>query len=268
MPFLITFLCLMVAIYLCIIAGMYVFQRRLLYHPEVATLPPPSFQLPNTRQITLTTTDGIRITAWHHSGSDSKPTVIYFHGNSGHMGVDYRVERFHTLTSQGFGLLALSYRGYGDSEGSPSEAGLMEDARATIHYALDVLHLLPQHIWLFGESLGSGVAVRMASEFTVGGIILDSPYTSAADRAAELYPWLPIHLIMKDHFNSLDLISRIHAPILIVHGEDDTVIPVQHGKTLLAHANEPKKGVFPAGLAHVAMTPENIIHAMTTFFLR
>lgn len=266
MGILTSFICVVFIFYLFIVLGMYLFQRTLMYHPERADLDPARYAMANTQAIRLKSPDGVHVTVWHHPAHAHMPTIIYFHGNAAHLGSDYRRERFSAFAAQGYGVLALSYRGYGDSEGTPSEDGMMDDARTTIRYAKDTLGLGADAMILFGESLGSGIAVRMATEFAVRGVVLDSPYTSAAHRASEIYPWLPVHLIMKDTFNSIAWIEHVHVPLMIFHGANDTVIPVQHGKQLFHAANEPKWADFPLGVGHVDVPALDLIREMGRFF--
>jgi hypothetical protein len=157
------------------------------------------------------------------------PVVIYFHGNGGSLRL--RVDRFRKLAAAGIGLIGLSYRGYGGSSGKPTEAGLIADARAAYDFA--VAHY-PGRIALWGESLGTGVAVALAAEKPVARMILESPYTSTLELAAANYWFLPVRLLMKDRFRSDLRIARVQAPVLILHGEADGIIPIQYGERLYA----------------------------------
>jgi fermentation-respiration switch protein FrsA (DUF1100 family) len=143
----------------------------------------------------------------------------------------------------------VSYRGYSGSTGTPTEAGLREDARAA--YAWVAERVEPRHVVLYGESLGSGVAVRLASERPVGGVILEAPYTSTADIAKLTYWFVPVDLLMRDQFRSIDLIDNINAPLLVLHGERDGLIPIRLGQKLYDTATEPKRFVRLPGVSHV-----------------
>ena len=217
-----------VAAYLGLGALMYVAQRALMYFPDRVRTPPAAAGLPQAQEVWLDTADGERVIAWHVPPRGDKPVVIYFHGNGG--ALNLRVDRFTRLTAAGFGLLALSYRGYGGSTGKPTEAGLIEDARAAYAYAAERY----SRIVLWGESLGTGVAVALAAEKPVTHLILDAPYTSTVDVAADLYWFLPVRLLMKDQFRSDERIKRVTAPVLILHGEADNIIPIRYGERLLA----------------------------------
>ena len=157
-----------------------------------------------------------------------------------------RVDRFRALTGDGTGLVALSYRGYGGSTGSPTEPGLIADATAAYEFA--AARYPAERIVLFGESLGTGVAVALAADRKVGRVILQAPFTSAAEIGAAAYPFLPVRLLMKDQFRSDERIGKVKVPLLILHGAFDRVVPMALGERLLALANEPKRLVrFPRG---------------------
>ena len=231
------------SLYVGLAALMYVVQRSLLYFPETVRTAPAAAGLPQAEEIVLDTADGEKVIAWHVPPRDGKPVVIYFHGNGGSMRL--RADRFQRIVAAGVGLVALSFRGYGGSTGTPTEAGLIEDARAAYAYALA---RYPQRIALWGESLGTGVAVALATEKPVTSLILDAPYTSTVDVAAALYWFLPVRLLMKDQFRSDQRIKRVTAPVLILHGELDDVIPVAYGERLFTMVPGEKRMIrYPGG---------------------
>src|ERR1700694_2913248 len=168
-----------------VIALIYLAQRALMYFPETARMPPAAAGLPEAEEIFLNTADGERVIAWHVMPRADQPVVLYFHGNGASL--RYRVERFHMLIADGTGLLALSYRGYGGSSGSPSEAGLLADAAAA--YGFAAARYPSDRIVLWGESLGSAVAIALAAAQPVRALALESPFTSAADVGAAAYPF-------------------------------------------------------------------------------
>ena len=226
------------------IALMYVAQRSLLYFPEKLRIPPAQAGLPEAQEIVLDTADGEKLVVWHVPPREARPVVLYFHGNGGSL--RYRVERFRAIISDGTGLVALSYRGYGGSTGSPTETGLIADANAAYDFAL--AHYPAERLVLWGESLGTGVAVAIAAERKVARVVLESPFTSTADVGAGVYWYLPVRLLMKDQFRSDLRIGKVRAPVLILHGVRDTVVPFGFGERLYALANEPKRFVrFPEG---------------------
>jgi fermentation-respiration switch protein FrsA (DUF1100 family) len=244
-----------------VLALMYVFQRSLMYFPDRSRIPPAAAGLPRAEEVTLTSADGERLIAWHVPPQGSKPVVIYFHGNGG--ALNLRADRFRWLTVDGFGLLGLSYRGYGGSSGKPSEAGLLLDASAAYDFA--AARYPPGRIVLWGESLGTGVAVALAAEQPIGGLMLDAPFTSAGDIGASAYPFIPVRWFIKDSFRSDQRIRRVKAPLLVLHGDMDGIVPVRFGERLFALANEPKQMVrFPLG-GHVDLDDHGAPDAVRAF---
>ena len=223
--------------YGCLLAAMYVFQRSLMYFPDAARRPPAQAGLPEAREVLLQSEDGEQLVAWFVPAREGQPLVVYFQGNAG--GLDLRMERFRKLIAGGAGLLALCYRGYGGSSGRPSETGLIADAAATYDFARK--EYPAARIVLFGESLGTGVAVALAATHEVGGLVLDAPYPSALDVGAAAYPFIPVGWALKDTFRSDLRIAKVTAPVMMRHGARDTIVPIRFGERLYALANEPKR---------------------------
>jgi len=223
-------------VYIGIAAVLYVTQRSLMYFPETAHTTPTAAGLPQAEEISLTTADGEHLVAWHVPPRDNKPVVVYLHGNGG--ALRYRVERFNRLTTDGIGLIAVEYRGYGGSSGSPSERGLIADGEAA--YAFATAHYATAQIVLWGESLGSAVAVTLAAEKPVARVILEAPFTSAAELAAQRYWYMPVRFLMTDQFRSDERIGKVTVPLLILHGAKDNVVPYAMGQRLLDLAHKPK----------------------------
>ena len=247
--------------YACVVATMYIFQRSLMYFPETVRTPPAAAGLRDTQEITLTSADGETLVAWHHPPPDGRPLILYFHGNGGSLRL--RAERFGKLIAAGNGLLAVSYRGYGGSTGKPSEDGLLEDARAA--YAFAAARVPPSRIVVFGESLGTGVAIALAAEKPVAKLILDAPFTSAADIAAAAYAFAPVRWLMKDQFRSSERIERVSVPVLVLHGELDTIIPIASGEKLYERIKSPKRFVrYPKG-GHVNLDSHGAQDAIREF---
>lgn len=213
-------------------------QRYFIYFPNTSTPDPEKFSAQDMQVITLHTHDGLALQSWYHPPEAHKPIILYLPGNAGHRG--YRMSRVRHFITAGYGLLLIDYRGYGGNPGHPSEEGFYQDARAAMHF----LHKTSRSIIVYGESIGSGVATQMATEFPICALILQAPFTSLLALRQYFYPWLPIAL--KDKYDSLQKMSTIRIPLLILHGQVDTVVPFQQGKTLFEHANQPKEFVsFP-----------------------
>src|SRR5262249_31421178 len=163
-------------LYAALATTIYLTQRSLMYFPDTVHVLPAAAGLPEAEEVPLTASDGVRIAAWHVPPRDDKPVILYFHGNGG--ALRFRVERLRRLVADGIGLLALEYRGYGGLAGSPSEAGLIADAQAAYRFA--AARYPSQQLVLWGESLGSGLAIAIAAEHPMGPVILETPFPSPA----------------------------------------------------------------------------------------
>jgi fermentation-respiration switch protein FrsA (DUF1100 family) len=221
---------------------MFGMQRNFMYLPLTNIEPPASYGLVDFSRTNLKTSDGTNIETWYHPAKENYPTIIFFHGNAASLA--NRAVFFSLLRDAGFGVLALDYRGYGNSEGSPSEEGFYDDARATMDYARKTLSIADNKIIIYGESIGSGVAVQMATEYKIAALMLQSPFTSMTEAVKYHYPWLPVNILLKDRYDSLSKIANINMPLLLFHGEKDTLVPFTLGKELFAHASEPKQAVY------------------------
>lgn len=229
-----------------LLALLYLTQRAMQYFPERLRTAPAAAGLPEAQEIELDTPDGERVIAWHLPPRGDKPVILYFHGNGGSL--RGRVDRFRALTADGTGLVALSYRGYGGSSGAPTEAGLVNDALAA--YAFTRARYPAERIVLWGESLGTGVAVALAAQQPVGHLILQSPFTSAADVGAQRYWFVPVGLLMKDQFRSDLRIGKVTAPVLVLHGDRDNIVPMALAERLYGLINAPKRFVRFPGIGH------------------
>ncbi|HEY0219461.1 MAG TPA: alpha/beta hydrolase [Afipia sp.] len=260
-------LALAVAVYAVAVGVMYYFQRRLTFPaPETGRTDPAAVGFPQAQEVILDTNDGEKVIVWHVPPKEGKPVVLFFHGNGEVLA--WRAARFRAITSDGTGLVALSFRGYGGSTGKATEKGLLNDAAAAYDFA--AAHYSPERIVPWGYSLGSGVAVAIAGNKPIGKLILEAPYTSLVDVAAPLFWYMPVRLLMRDRLRSDVRIAGIKAPLLILHGEMDTVVPIHLGRRLFDLAPDPKRFMpFPLGthvnlgehgaveIAHAFMAGEN-----------
>lgn len=210
------------AVYLVFFAFLYFYQRDLLFfRGRFRDMRPDAYQT-----ATVTEPDNTRLTVWEISPIGRAPVIVFFYGNAGTLSDFTAVGR--RLHDEGYGILLASYRGYDGNSGSPSEEGLMDDARA-------ILKSLPRDhgpVVLWGQSLGSGVAARMAAEGRANALILQSPYTAVVDVAARRFPVYPVRWVMKDRFDTFSLAPKIRVPVLILHGTEDDVVPFDMGETL------------------------------------
>ncbi|MGO4407338.1 alpha/beta hydrolase [Bosea sp. RAF48] len=235
-----------VAGYLAMLGMLYTRQRELLYPRDPAKVDIATAGLVAAEEATIATADGERLIAWIVPPRADKPVLLYFHGNAGNLARTGRVGRFRALTEDGAGLFAVSYRGYGGSTGSPSEDGLLQDARAAYGAAAD--RFGTGRLVGYGESLGTGVLLKLAAEVPLKAVVLEAPYLSIAAVAQERYPYAPVGSFMKDQFHSDEVVGRLKTPLLVMHGERDKVIPFAQGRALYELANPPKRFLrFPDG---------------------
>jgi fermentation-respiration switch protein FrsA (DUF1100 family) len=233
--------------YLGVVAVLYFKQREMLFPiPTVARTAPDAAGFPQAEEHLLATDDGENVSVWHVPAKPGRRVVLYFPGNGDSLAGS--AGRFRDIVSDGTGLIALSYRGYAGSSGQPSEHGLLSDAAATYAFAASRYETGRMIAW--GYSLGTGVAVALAADHPFAGLILEAPYTSITDVAAAAFPYLPVRLLLKDRFGSDSRIQRVTAPLLIVHGTEDTTVPITFGERLFGLAHEPKQFVRLVGAHH------------------
>jgi uncharacterized protein len=226
-------------------------EQRLVFHPAERAVPsPPAHLALRERTVTFSATDGTRLSAWivpAARADSSGMWLLICHGNYGNIGYGKRPEFMASMRDLGVNLFAFDYRGFGASEGSPEEKGLYADAMASYRYLTDSLRVPPEQIVIFGHSLGSGVAVELATQVAAAALVVEGAYTSVPDRGQEIYPALPVRLLASQRFASLDKIERVAMPKLFLHSPEDVVIPFAHGQRLFAAAKGPKRFVSVRG---------------------
>lgn len=248
-----------------VLAVLFLAQRQLLYFPDRSRPQLGDLAPLGLREVQLSTADGLSLLAWNLPARDGRPTILYFHGNGGHLG--YRTERMKRFAGKGYGVLMPEYRGYGGNPGNPTEAGLYADAEAAFDF-LAREEIPPARLVVYGESLGSGVAVRMAATHPVAALVLEAPFTSVVAAAQSRYPFVPARWLVRDRFDSLSVIEKVKAPILILHGERDVIMPVRFGRALFAAAPEPKEGWFHPEAGHNDLSRHGALDAMDEFLAR
>ena len=227
--------------YIVLIIFIYFYQRNLLYHPSENNYQNDKIQF-KYDEIFINVDEEIQLKSWIIKKDFKKlKTLVIFHGNAGHL--SNRIYKLNELYKLDINVLLISWRGFSGNKGSPTENNLYSDAKASINW-LNEQGVNNGQIILYGESLGSGVAVELGKENNFNSIILESPFTSIENSAKIYYPYLPVRLLLKDRYDSISKIKMIKTPILIMHGKKDDVVPFSMGKELFEKANNPKQSYF------------------------
>lgn len=215
---------------------LFVDQRNFIYFP-LTTKPSQAYYGATDMQVVkLKPDENLTLESWYKKAKGGQPTILYMHGNGGHIGI--RMPFIRQFLDKGFGVFLLGYRGYGGNPGKPTEQGLYEDARSAVKY-LQLENIEPTKLVFYGESLGTALAIKMATEFSACSIVLQAPFTNLKELARHHYPFLPI-LPLFDTYDSLKIIQDVNIPLIFVHGEKDFIVPIHLSKKLFENANEPK----------------------------
>ncbi len=264
------FLVVLVGGYVLINVALYTFQRRLIYFPDTAVANLAASGLEDVQEVTLRTSDGLDLLAWAGKPQAGMPSVVYFHGNAGHIGG--RIDKIRPFLAAGYGVLLVEYRGFGGNKGRPTETGLYADGRAAVDF-LNTQGIGVKDIVLYGESLGTAVAVRMATEFADRGdeilaLVLEAPFTSVVEVAANRFALFPIRRLLHDRFDSAAIINRVGTATMIFHGEKDTTMPIRYGRKLFDLAADPKESLWLAGAGHNDLFDHGGARAVLDFMAR
>jgi uncharacterized protein len=231
-----------------IVGALYAAQRRLVFPANATRVDLVAAGLPDTREIILRAADGVELIAWTAAPKAGEPVVLYLHGNGGNLNSRGRVGRVRTLIAAGFGVIMVSWRGYGGSGGSPSEPGLHLDAAAAY---LEARRLYPQApVVAYGESLGTGPAVQLAARETLAALVLEAPFLSVLAVAQGQYPFVPVAQLLKDPFRSDLAMAQVDEPLLVLHGRQDRVVPFAQGRALYDAARGPRRFFEVAAAGH------------------
>ena len=221
---------------ICVLA--YLFQARLVYFPERSLAATPRAAGMEFEELYLESSDGVRLHAWYVPAPDDRFTVLFCHGNAGN--ISHRLESIRIFHDLGLSVLIFDYRGFGQSEGRPSEAGTYNDADAAYRYLIDQKRVDPSRVIVFGRSLGAAVAIELASRVESGALIAESAFTSMADVAKRAYPILPVSLLLRIRYDCVSRIGGIKAPKLFIHSRGDELVPYELGRKLYDAAHAPK----------------------------
>ena len=248
--------------YIVLIIFIYFYQRNLLYHPSENNYQGDKIQF-DYEEIFIKVDEEIKLKSWIIEKDFKKyKTLVVFHGNAGHL--SNRIYKLNELYKLNINILLISWRGFSGNKGSPTEQNLYKDAEAAIKW-LNEKNINNNQIILYGESLGSGVAVELGKKNNFNSIILESPFTSIENSAKIYYPYLPVRLLLKDRFDSIGKIKKINTPILIMHGEKDDVVPISMGKELFEKANSPKHSYFTSEDDHMMEFNQNLVNKIELF---
>ena len=224
-------------------------QRRLIYFPDADVPPAAAVGLPDVEALTVPSTDGVTLHAWLlRPPSDSAHTVLVFNGNAGNRA--YRAPLAAALHRRGMGVVLFDYRGFGENGGTPTEQGLAADARALRAHVQGLPGVHRDRLVYFGESLGSAVATTLAVQHPPAALVLRSPFTSMVDVGRVHYPMLPVRRLLRDRFASIEAITRVKAPVLVIAGDRDGIVPVEQSRRLFDAARGPKRLVIVEGADH------------------
>jgi len=255
---LITFL----LIYFIILVSVYTFQRNLLYHPKENNYSGDKL-IVKIEKVKIKTQDSIELTSWYHEKDVSNyKTILFLHGNAGSL--QNRIHKINHFNNININFLIVAWRGFSGNKGKPTEKGLYEDAASAVRW-LKSNGIKEKNIIIYGESLGTAVAIEIAQNKNFAGIILESPFTSMVDAGKEKYPFLPIKFLLKDKYESDKKIKNIKSPILVMHGEVDNLVPFYMGKKIYDLANEPKYFYFSKYDNHMMEYDKKLLKSVEDF---
>jgi uncharacterized protein len=246
-----------VAVLAAALGLLWLLQRRLLYFPTPGPVPPAASVLPGAEDVTFATSDGLGLAGWFVPAPPgdravragrARPAVLVCNGNGGDRSM--RAPLAAALARMGLAVLLFDYRGYGGNPGHPTEEGLAADARAALGYLAGRPEVDPERVIYFGESLGAAVALRLATERPPAALVLRSPFASLAEVGRRHYPVLPVSLLLRDRYDSAALAGRLDAPLLVVAGGRDQIVPASHSRRLFDAAPQPKRLVVFDGADH------------------
>jgi fermentation-respiration switch protein FrsA (DUF1100 family) len=225
--------------YLAFLVTIYFVQDKMIYFPEREILITPKDIGLEYEDVSLQTKDNVTITGWYIPSEPEKGVLLFCHGNAGN--ISHRLESISIFHGLGLSVLIFDYRGYGNSEGKPSERGTYLDAESAWKYLLEVKQTSPDRIIVFGRSLGAAIAADSALRRRPAGLILESSFLSVPEMGKKYYPWIPVKLLSKYDYSTIDKITSITCPKLIIHSADDEIVPFEHGKALYEKAPQPRE---------------------------
>ena len=226
---------------------LFVFQSSLVFYPEIdrKVIATPKLAGLQYQDLYLKTPDGINLHGWYVPAAQPRGTVLFLHGNAGN--ISHRIDSLKMFNRLGFNTLIFDYRGYGNSGGKPTEEGTYRDAETAWRYLSDQLHIPGCRIVVYGESMGGAVAAWLAARQKPAALVIASSFTSVPDMGQQLYPYLPVRLVTRIHYDTREYLRSVSVPVLIAHSPEDDIIPFAHGQALFAAAKPPKQFLELAG---------------------
>ena len=225
--------------YIIFVGFLFVFQSHYVYYPErVLSVDPGNIGL-YFESVSFETMDRVKLSGWFVPSESARGVILFCHGNAGN--ISHRLESIQIFHRLGLDVFIFDYRGYGQSEGKPTEDGTYKDAEAAWRYLIEEHQAHPKEVIIFGRSLGGAVAAWLAQHHTPGALILESTFTSFPNIASTLYPYLPVKLLLRYKYNTAEYLDRANCPVLIVHSRDDEIMPFSQGERLFELAKEPKE---------------------------
>ncbi|WP_239253221.1 alpha/beta hydrolase [Candidatus Nitrotoga sp. M5] len=240
-------LCILAAAYVGLALALYFFQSHLVFYPGTGRemIATPAQVGLSYEDIHLKTSDDISLHGWYVPAAQARGTVLFLHGNAGN--ISHRLDSMQMFHRLGYSTLIFDYRGYGNSGGTPTEQGTYRDAEAAWRHLAEQRHTPSCRIVLYGESMGGAVAAQLAVHQKPAALVIASSFTSVPDLAQHIYPYLPIRLLTRIHYDTREYLRTITVPVLIAHSPEDEIVPFEHGHALFAAANPPKQFLELAG---------------------
>jgi len=262
MNFLTLILSTLVLIYFILLISTYFFQRSLLYHPKENNYFSDKLEV-SIKRVKIKTSDGVELLSWYHKKDfEDYKTILFLHGNAGSL--ENRIHKINHFKDININFLIISWRGFSGNAGKPTEEGLYEDAKSAVRW-LKSRGVDEKQIIIYGESLGTGVAIEIAQNKNFSGIILESPFTSMINAGKDKYPYLPVKLLLKDKYESDKKIRNVKSPILIMHGKLDKIVPFTMGKKMYKLSNVPKYYYFSEYDDHMMEYNDMLLKSLKNF---
>ena len=251
-----------IVIYVSVLVILFIFQRNLMYHPSENNYFGDKLEV-NIEKVNIKTSDNINLLGWFHKKDLNKfKTIVYFHGNAGTL--DNRIHKLNHFKDMEVNFLIIAWRGFNGNKGKPNEKGLYIDGLSAVNWIINQ-GVKEQNIILYGESLGTGIATEIAQQKNFAGVILETPFTSMVAAAKKFYPYLPVSLLLKDRYENNKKIKNINIPLLVMHGEKDTIVPFSMGKKIYNLANEPKYYYFTKHDNHMMEYDDQLLNVLEDF---